>query len=97
MDALRVALWATQYTLGVIDAPKVARKALEGFRGRAETSLEERCAEWFPQYGLPELQQAQRRADKQHREVGRVVPRLMGATGYIAAPRRAELCIEHVA
>ncbi len=27
MDALRVALWATQYTLGVIDAPKVARKA----------------------------------------------------------------------
>ncbi|HYP87992.1 MAG TPA: hypothetical protein VEQ59_07555, partial [Polyangiaceae bacterium] len=34
IDALRVAFWATQYTLGVIDAPKVARKALEGFRGR---------------------------------------------------------------
>ena len=62
MDALRVALWATQYTLGVIDAPKVARKALESFRGRAESWLEESCAEWFPKYVLPEVQAAGRLA-----------------------------------
>jgi HAD superfamily hydrolase (TIGR01490 family) len=96
IDALRVALWATQYTLGVIDAPKVARKALESFRGRAETWLIESCAEWFPTYVLPELQQAGRRAVKQHREAGDFVAIVTGATRYVAEPVAAELGIEHV-
>ena len=96
MDALRVALWATQYTLGVIDAPKVAKKALLGFRGRAESWLEESCAEWFPKYVLPELQQAGRRAVQQHREAGDFVAIVTGATRYVAEPVAAELGIEHV-
>jgi HAD superfamily hydrolase (TIGR01490 family) len=96
IDALRVALWATQYTLGVIDAPKVARKALEGFRGRAETWLEESCAEWFPKYVLPELQQAGRHAVKKHRDAGDFVAIVTGATRYVAEPVAAELGIDHV-
>jgi len=96
LDALRVALWATQYTLGVIDAPKVAKKALLGFRGRAESWLEESCAEWFPKYVLPELQQAGRRAVQQHREAGDFVAIVTGATRYVAEPVAAELGIEHV-
>ncbi len=90
-----MALWATQYTLGVIDAPKVARKALLGFRGRAESWLEESCAEWFPKYVLPEVQQAGRRAVKQHREAGdfvAIVTRrdaLRGRTGRSGAGHRA--------
>jgi HAD superfamily hydrolase (TIGR01490 family) len=96
LDALRVALWATQYTLGVIDAPKVARKALEGFRGRAESWLEESCAEWFPRYVLPEVQQAGRRAVKKHREAGDFVAIVTGATRYVAEPVAAELGIDHV-
>jgi HAD superfamily hydrolase (TIGR01490 family) len=96
LDALRVALWATQYTLGVIDAPKVARKALQGFRGRAESWLEESCAEWFPRYVLPEVQQAGRHAVKKHREAGDFVAIVTGATRYVAEPVAAELGIDHV-
>jgi HAD superfamily hydrolase (TIGR01490 family) len=96
LDALRVAVWATQYTLGVIDAPKVARKALEGFRGRAESWLEESCAEWFPRYVLPEVQQAGRHAVKKHREAGDFVAIVTGATRYVAEPVAAELGIDHV-
>ncbi len=96
LDALRVALWATQYTLGVIDAPKVARKALQGFRGRRESWLQESCAEWFPRYVLPELQQAGRHAVQRHRDAGDFVAIVTGATRYVAEPVAAELGIPHV-
>lgn len=96
LDALRVALWITQYTFGVIDAPKVARKALESFRGREESWLEKSCAEWFPHYVLPELQQAGRRAVKAHRDAGDFVAIVTGATRYVAEPVAAELGISHV-
>ena len=96
MDALRVGLWATQYTLGVIDAPKVARKALESFRGREESWLEASCAEWFPKYVLPEVQEAGRRAVQQHVQAGDFVAIVTGATRYVAEPVAAELGIEHV-
>jgi HAD superfamily hydrolase (TIGR01490 family) len=96
LDALRVALWATQYTLGVIDAPKVARKALESFRGREEAWLEKSCAEWFPEYVLPELQQAGRRAVRAHQDAGDFVAIVTGATRYVAEPVAAELGVQHV-
>lgn len=96
LDALRVGLWMTQYTLGVIDAPKVARKALESFKGRQETWLEQSCAQWFPKYVLPELQQAGRAAVKKHRAQGDFVAIVTGATRYVAQPVAAEIGIEHV-
>lgn len=96
MDALRVALWATQYTLGVIDAPKVARKALESFKGREETWLLKSCAEWFPEYVLPELQRAGRAAVERHRARGDFVAIVTGATRYVAEPVAAELGISNV-
>jgi HAD superfamily hydrolase (TIGR01490 family) len=95
-DALRVGLWMTQYTLGVIDAPKVARKALESFKGREEAWLEQSCAEWFPKYVLPELQHAGRAAVQKHRAAGEVVAIVTGATRYVAEPVAAELGIDHV-
>jgi len=33
-DSLQVAWWVLQYTAGMIDAPRVARKALESFAAR---------------------------------------------------------------
>jgi HAD superfamily hydrolase (TIGR01490 family) len=96
LDALRVALWVMQYTFGVIDAPKVARKALESFRGREESWLEQSCAEWFPRYVLPEVQQAGRQAVKKHCEAGDFVAIVTGATRYVAEPVAAELGIPHV-
>ncbi len=96
LDALRVGLWLTQYTLGVIDAPRVARKALEGFKGRTESWLLESCAEWFPKYVLPELQAAGRRAVETHLAAGDFVAIVTGATRYVAEPVAAELGIPHV-
>jgi HAD superfamily hydrolase (TIGR01490 family) len=96
LEALRVALWVTQYSFGVIDAPKVARKALETFRGREESWLEKSCAEWFPTYVLPEVQQAGRQAVKKHRDAGDFVAIVTGATRYVAEPVAAELGIPHV-
>ncbi len=96
LDALRVALWVTQYSFGVIDAPKVARKALEGFRGREESWLEESCADLFPKYVLPEVQQAGREAVKRHRDAGDYVAIVTGATRYVAEPVAAELGIPNV-
>lgn len=96
LDALRVALWATQYTLGVIDAPKVARKALESFKGREESWLVKSCAEWFPKYVLPAVQQAGRLAVQKHREAGDYVAIVTGATRYVAEPVAAELGIPNV-
>ncbi len=96
LDALRVALWLAQYTLGVIDAPKVARKALRGFAGREEAWLERTCADWVPKYVLPELQQAGRLAVNKHLAAGDFVAIVTGATRYVAEPVAAELGIEHV-
>ena len=87
-EALRVALWATQYTFGVIDAPKVARKALESFRGREEAWLERSCAEWFPRYVLPELQQAGRRAVEQQPRRRRLVAIVTEPPATSPSPRR---------
>jgi HAD superfamily hydrolase (TIGR01490 family) len=95
-DALRVAVWVMQYTLGVIDAPKVARKALEGFRGREESWLEQSCAELFSTYVLPEVQQAGRAAVQKHLAAGDFVAIVTGATRYVAEPVAAELGIPHV-
>src|SRR6478752_1781584 len=96
MDVLKVAVWATQYTLGVIDAPRVARQALQSFRGRDESWLLQSCAEWFPRYVLPEVQAAGRRAVQQHREAGDFVAIVTGATRYVAEPVARELGIDHV-
>jgi HAD superfamily hydrolase (TIGR01490 family) len=96
LDALRVSVWATQYTLGVIDAPKVALKALSSFKGRDEHWLLQSCREWFPGYVLPELQEAGRRAVARHHADGDFVAIVTGATRYVAELVAAELGITHV-
>jgi HAD superfamily hydrolase (TIGR01490 family) len=96
MDALRVTVWATQYAFGVIDAPKVALKALRGFKGREENWLLESCSEWFPKYVLPELQEAGRRAVQMRRAAGDYLAIVTGATRYVAEHVANELGIPHV-
>jgi phosphoserine phosphatase len=46
-DAARVAWWMFQYTLGVIDAARVAEQALQSFKGKREAWLRETCMVWF--------------------------------------------------
>jgi HAD superfamily hydrolase (TIGR01490 family) len=95
-DALQVAWWALQYTMGVIDAPRVAKQALAAFAGKEEAWLIENCEEWFPQYVLPEIQQRGREIVKGYQEAGDFVAIVTGATIYAARPVAREIGIEHV-
>lgn len=95
-DAMQVAWWSLQYTLGVIDAPRVARQALASFAGREESWLIRSCDEWFPQYVLPEIQARGREIVKRYRDAGDLVAIVTGATIYAARPVAREIGIEHV-
>jgi len=95
-DTLRVGWWMMQYTMGVIDAPRVALKALEHFRGREESWLIESCQGWFKEYVLEHVQPKGRAAVARHRAQGDVVAIVTGATPYAANPLAAELGIETV-
>lgn len=95
-DAVQVGWWMIQYTLGVIDAPRVARTALQYFKGKEERWLIESCEELFVNYVLPTVQAKGRAAVEQHRADGDFIAIVTGATGYVAKPLARELRIEHV-
>lgn len=95
-DMLQVGLWMFQYTMGVIDAPRVALKALEHFRGREERWLVESCEGWFKEYVLEHVQPKGREAVERHRAQGDVVAIVTGATPYAANPLARELDIDTV-
>jgi HAD superfamily hydrolase (TIGR01490 family) len=95
-QALRVSWWVLQYTLGVIDAERVAERALADFRGKSERWMEESCRGWFRDYVLEHVAQAGRDAVRRHRDAGDVVAIVTGATRYAAEPLAEELGIDHV-
>jgi HAD superfamily hydrolase (TIGR01490 family) len=95
-DTLQVGFWAIQYTLGVIDAPGVARKALAEFRGTDERLLLEACDIWFKEYVLQHVLVEGRAAVARHRAEGHLVAIVTGATVYAAGPVAKELGIEEV-
>lgn len=94
---LRVAYWLVQYTLGVIDAPRVAERALSSLAGREEEPFRVSCEEWFRDYVRPHLCDEGRRAVDRHRAAGDLVAIVTGASPYAAWPAARELGIEHVA
>lgn len=95
-DALRVAFWAAQYSVGVIDAERVAKRALESFKGREERWLIETCEDWFQRYVLPHVTDAGRAAVRAHLAEGDWVAIVTGATRYAARPLARELNIPHM-
>lgn len=96
-DVLQVAWWLLRYTLGVIDAERVAAEALQAFRGREEAWMIRSCTdEWFPKYVLPEVCEAGREAVRRHADAGDLLAIVTGATPYAARPLARELGIEHV-
>ncbi len=95
-DATRVAWWMMQYSLGVIDAERVATQALRSFRGKEEVWLRRTCEEWFVDYVKPHVAAAGRGAVERHRTAGDLVAIVTGATPYVALPLARELSIEHV-
>lgn len=95
-EMMQVGWWLLEYTLGVIDAPRVAKRALEGFRGKEESWLIESCEAWFSEYVLPHVQPQGRAAVARHRAQGDFVAIVTGATRYAAEPLARELGIDAV-
>ncbi|HEX3595786.1 MAG TPA: HAD family hydrolase [Polyangiaceae bacterium] len=95
-DAARVAWWMLQYSFGVVDAERVAARALESFRGKEEAWLEKACEELFSGYVQKHVANAGRAAVERHRAAGDLVGIVTGATPYVALPLARALSIEHV-
>ncbi|MFO7181000.1 MAG: HAD family hydrolase [Pseudomonadota bacterium] len=96
LEVVRVGYWLLQYTLGIIDAERVARRALRDFAGKSESTLIETTEEWFETYVQKHVRDAARRAVERHRASGDVLAIVTGATPYAARPLARVLGIEHV-
>jgi HAD superfamily hydrolase (TIGR01490 family) len=95
-DLLRVFYWVTQYTLGVIDAPAVAIRALESYKGMRETVMSARSEEWFASHVERHIADRGRMAVETHRARGDLLAIVTGATPYAARPLARRLRIDHV-
>jgi HAD superfamily hydrolase (TIGR01490 family) len=95
-DLARTLYWVAQYTLGIIDAGAVAKKALAGFRGTSEEGMRERCEDWFSSYVAPHIASLGREAVERHRAEGDLLAIVTGATPYVATPLARRLRIDHV-
>lgn len=95
-DMLRVVYWVTQYTLGMIDAPDVAARALKSLAGTPESVMAARCDDWFRRYVEAHVCDLGRRAVERHRERGDLLAIVTGASPYAASPLARRLGIPHV-
>lgn len=95
-DLARALYWVAQYTLGLIDAPAVAKKALLPLAGTPEAVMSSRCDDWFRRYVEKHVADAGRRAVEKHREQGELLAIVTGASLYAAAPLGRRLGIPHL-
>ena len=95
-DLLRVLYWVTQYTMGMIDAPEVAARALRVLEGTPEAAMAARCDDWFRRCVEAHVCDLGRRAVEHHRERGDLLAIVTGASPYAARPLARRLGIEHV-
>jgi HAD superfamily hydrolase (TIGR01490 family) len=95
-DAAQVAWWVFQYSLGIIDAPRVAARALAAFRGMPEHELVAASELWFRNYVVEHVSDQARAAVRRYQDAGAPVAIVTGATPYAAAPLARELDIDEV-
>lgn len=95
-DMLRVLYWVGQYTLGIIDAPDVAARALLSLEGTPEMAMAARCDDWFRRYVETHVCDLGRRAVERHRTRGDLLAIVTGASPYAARPLARRLGIPHV-
>jgi HAD superfamily hydrolase (TIGR01490 family) len=95
-DSARVLWWLTQYALGVVDAPVVAKRALESFVGMSETVLAARCEDLYLARVEAHVSDRGRAVVEEHRARGDVLAIVTGASPYIARPLARSLGIPHL-
>ena len=95
-DLLRAFYWVAQYTMGMIDAPSVAARALRTLEGTPEMALAARCDDFFRRHVETHVCDLGRRAVERHRERGDLLAIVTGASPYAARPVARHLGIPHV-
>lgn len=95
-DLARVMFWVAQYTLGILDAPAVAGRAVATLRGKPEREMIDECESWFRSHVLPHVADEGRRAVERHKQAGDLVAIVTGATPYVARPLARLLGIDNV-
>ncbi len=95
-DMLKTTYWVGQYTLGILDAPKVAKRVIGTIRGLPETVMAARCDDWFARYVEQHITDGGREAVRRHQEAGELCAIVTGASPYASWPLARRLRIEHV-
>lgn len=95
-ELLRVSSWMLQYTLGIVDAPRVTALALRGLAGVDEDTFRADCVEWYDAVVREHVTELARSAVEARRRAGYVPVVLSASTPYTVAPLAADLGIEHV-
>jgi HAD superfamily hydrolase (TIGR01490 family) len=96
LEALRSSYWILKYTFGVIDAERVARHVLEGYRGKPEAWLAERCRGWFQTHVREYVSGRGRARVLEHQRAGHRVAIATSAVRQVAQPLCDELSISHL-
>lgn len=96
LDLARTLYWVAQYTVGVLDMNRVARKALAQLDGTLESQLTERCDAWFARDVVQHVAPGGRRAVRRHQVAGDVCAIVTGASRYASQPLARLLDIPHV-
>lgn len=92
-DLARTLYWVGQYTLGILDAERVAERALRTLRGLPETVMAARCDDWFRLYVEPHITDGGREAVRRHQAAGDLCAIVTGASRYVSAPLAQRLKI----
>lgn len=96
LDLLKTLYWVGKYTLGILDADKLADQVLGSMRGVAEPAFIDECEGWFAKYVEVHIADKGREAVAKHRARGDVCAIVTGGTRYAAGPLAKRLDIEHV-
>ncbi len=95
-EALRTSYWLLQYTIGVIDAKQVALHVLQGYRGKSDAWLTERCQGWFKSHVREHISSIGRARVREHLKAGHAVAIATSAVRQVAEPLASELSIPHL-
>jgi HAD superfamily hydrolase (TIGR01490 family) len=96
LETLRTSYWLLQYTFGVINAEQVAMHVLEGYRGKTDEWLRERCRRWFQSHVREWISSVGRARVREHIKAGHAVALATSAVRQIAEPLARELSIPHL-
>ncbi|APR83246.1 Phosphoserine phosphatase [Minicystis rosea] len=96
MDLARTLYWVGQYTLGILDAQRIADRTIRTLAGMPETVMAARCDDWFSRYVEPHITDAGREAVRRHQAAGDLCAIVTGTSPYASWPLARRLGIEHV-